>query len=192
MAKLFKGKVGTVIVVMATFLLAGVAIFTALRLYQLREQPVAPNVPSSIPKAAEGCSLTFTVTATESASPSPTATSSATPTGTPNPSATPNSCNGSCGGNENCLQPWYFCFIETDANGVRRGHCRDINCREREDCTCPGISTSTPTPTIRSTGTPRPSATPAAALPESGTNWPTVMSVGVGLFVIIGSLLLAI
>ncbi len=46
------GKLGTTLIILATVILAGVAIFTAFRLYQLRQQPVAPNVPSSEPKAA--------------------------------------------------------------------------------------------------------------------------------------------
>ncbi len=47
------GKIGTVLIIIATVILAGVAVFTAYRLYQLRQQPVAPNVPSSYPKADE-------------------------------------------------------------------------------------------------------------------------------------------
>jgi hypothetical protein len=64
-----KGKITTAIVILATFILAGVAIFTAIRLYQLRQQPVAPNVPSSIPRAQEvsTCSLTFTLAERETA-----------------------------------------------------------------------------------------------------------------------------
>lgn len=48
------GKLGTTLIILATVILAGVAIFTAFRLYQLRQQPVAPNVPSSLPKAEGG------------------------------------------------------------------------------------------------------------------------------------------
>lgn len=47
-----KGKLGTILVILVTLVLAGVAIFTAIRLYQLRQQSVAPNVPSSKPAAA--------------------------------------------------------------------------------------------------------------------------------------------
>jgi len=38
--------------VVATIILGGVAIFTAIRLYQLRNQPVAPTIPKSEPAAA--------------------------------------------------------------------------------------------------------------------------------------------
>lgn len=47
-----KNKVITIIIVITTVLLAGIAIFTALRLYQLRKQAVAPTAPESKPKAA--------------------------------------------------------------------------------------------------------------------------------------------
>lgn len=53
MKNILKGKTGTIVILGITFILAGIAIFTAARLYQLRSQPVAPNVPSSIPLAAE-------------------------------------------------------------------------------------------------------------------------------------------
>ena len=43
----------TILMVVATVVLAGVAIFTALRLYQLRSQPVAPTAPESTPGAQE-------------------------------------------------------------------------------------------------------------------------------------------
>ena len=42
----------TIIIIAVTVILAGVALFTALRLYQLRQTSVAPNVPSSQPGAA--------------------------------------------------------------------------------------------------------------------------------------------
>ena len=64
MKNFFKGKIATAIILVATFVLAGVAIFTAIRLYQLRQTSVAPNVPSSVPKATgvascgQACNLT--------------------------------------------------------------------------------------------------------------------------------------
>lgn len=206
-----------------TLMLAGVAIFTAVRLYQLRNAAVAPNVPSSIPHA-EGvnqCQVTFAIappTPTLSPTPTPTETLAPTPTPTPvpacnnsctadsecptdlncssgfcrnascadqtscvcpttaptpttPPTGAPNSCNGTCGSDANCLSGYYFCY---------NGYCRDRSCPDRADCTCPGITpVPTPAPTI-------------PALPQSGTDWPTVFGAGVGVFVIIGSLLLAL
>lgn len=43
----------TVLVVGATVVLAGVAMFTAMRLYQLRQNPVTPNEPASTPGASD-------------------------------------------------------------------------------------------------------------------------------------------
>jgi len=69
MKNIFKGKIATAIILLATFVLAGVAIFTAVRLYQLRQTSVAPNVPSSVPKAVDNtCTLSFTLTPTGSVS----------------------------------------------------------------------------------------------------------------------------
>lgn len=51
-----KNKYTTIGIILTTILLAGVAIFTAIRLYQTRNTAVAPNVPSSRPAAAgEAC-----------------------------------------------------------------------------------------------------------------------------------------
>jgi hypothetical protein len=46
-----KNKLLTGLIVLATLVLAGVAIFTAIRIYQLRNQPVSPANPSSEPGA---------------------------------------------------------------------------------------------------------------------------------------------
>lgn len=60
-----KNKIVTVGIIIATLILAGVAIFTAIRLYQLRQEAVAPTAPTSKPKAQEvpiACqSLAFTL-----------------------------------------------------------------------------------------------------------------------------------
>jgi len=274
-----KKKISTIAIILTTVILAGVAIFTAIRLYQLRNQPVAPTAPTSQPRAAEQCSLTFTLTpetttptiaascrdttpiatvtwtgqdpegyvvdvndspnawtsadgfwhkyvlapetlttvipdgftnafdnseampglvpkdtyyvrvfyrqgATysetvsftaldcvqgETPSPTPTGTPGVTPTptGTPGPSATPNQCGGSCGSNANCASN-LVCY-----NSV----CRNPSCTSSANCVC-GTSATTPTP--------------VPTLPESGTDWPTILGAGVGILVIIGSLLLAL
>lgn len=196
MKNFFKGKFGTIIILFFTVVLAGVAIFTALRLYQLRSQSVAPNVPSSIPYAHENkqsptpgsCTLIFTIisaspspTASPTGTPtaSPTATPNATPTQTPattpnptaNPSSTPNACGGTCGSDSNCGSG-YYC-------NTALGLCRNPSCPNQANCNCPGTVAPTPTPT-------------APTLPVSGTDWPTILGAGIGLFVIIGSLLLAL
>lgn len=176
MKNIFKGKVGTAIILVFTVILAGVAIFTAVRLYQLRRQAVAPNVPSSIPQAQEvspspvsACLLTFTINSTSTPTPTGTSTATPTPTGTstatPTPSGTPNYCNGTCGSDSNC-QSGMTCY---------QGYCRNPSCTSQTSCSCPGSSTPTP-----------------ASLPQSGVNWPTITGAGLGILVILGSLLLVL
>mgnify|MGYP001589359410 CR=1 FL=1 len=83
-----KNKIATIGIIIATLILAGVAVFTAIRLYQLRKESVAPTAPTSKPKAQEvpvACtSLAFTLGVT----PTPTSTPTPTPTGTPSATAT--------------------------------------------------------------------------------------------------------
>jgi uncharacterized repeat protein (TIGR01451 family) len=52
-----RNKISTLLVIVITLILAVIAIITALRLYQLRSNPVAPNVPQTEPFAAtpKGC-----------------------------------------------------------------------------------------------------------------------------------------
>ena len=61
----------------------------------------------------------------------------------------------------------------------------------------PGV-TSTPTPTLTATPSPTsvtsatPTATGAAQLPDAGVSYPTILGIGLGLFFIVGALILAI
>ncbi len=144
-----KKKIVTVLIVIATVILAGVAVFTAIRLYQLRQEAVAPTAPeeseAAEPVIEECTQLAFTIdedptpTPTGTVTPTPTETVTPTPTSTPGPTTTP-----------------------------------------------------TPTPT----GTPIAQATPtpteAAELPEAGISYPTIIGAGVGILLIIASLLLAL
>lgn len=57
-----KTKVVTGLVVAATVILGGVAIFTAIRLYQLRQQSVALNAPESNPLAWDCSKYVFSMT----------------------------------------------------------------------------------------------------------------------------------
>src|SRR3989344_2595077 len=89
MKDLFKGKFVTILVVAATVILAGVAIFTALRLYQLRQESISLTQPESEPEATQpeinSCELlTFSITEpTPSLSPTNTLTPIAQATPTP-------------------------------------------------------------------------------------------------------------
>jgi cell division septation protein DedD len=206
MKNFFKGKIATAIVLLSTFVLAGVAIFTAIRLYQLRQVSVAPNAPESQPKAAGtetrcgfdettgqtlscpqgstciqpevgiglgtcrasaadsgNCELRFTLTtSTGSPTPTPTTTATATATATATTTSTPTT------------TPTATTTATATATAVG----------------------STPGPTATATAkaattNPTSTATPAA-LPQSGTDWPTVLGIGIGILTIVGSLLLAI
>ena len=184
-----KSKLSKSLILIVTVILAGIAIFTAFKLYQLRQQTVAPNAPSSIPQAASAAAtpkacqlLAFSLTtSTPSVSPTPTVTASPTPTPsptptitssptstpsvTPSPTGTPNICNGTCGSNANC-QSGLICY---------NGFCRTPSCQESTSCVC-ATTAATPTP----------------QLPESGTNWPSVIGISAGGAVVLLSLLLAL
>jgi len=148
-----KKKIVTVLIVFATVILAGVAVFTAIRLYQLRQEAVAPTVPEESEAAApaiEECTqLAFTIGEEPTPTPTPTPTGTVTPTPTGTVTPTPTSTPG-----------------------------------------------PTATPTSAPTGTPIAQATPtpteAAELPEAGISYPTIIGTGVGILLIIASLLLAL
>lgn len=184
MKNFFKSKFATFLVLLATIILAGIAVFTAIRLYNLRQEAVAPNAPTSLPRAQEAtatptqastCTLSFslatataTATATSTATATATSTATATPTETPVPSSTPNSCGGTCGSNTNCGSGLY-CYS---------GFCRNPDCPTDTDCNCPS-GTTTPTPT-------------QASLPEAGTSLPSILGISAGTILLIISLALAL
>lgn len=181
----------TILILGATLVLAGIAVFTAIRLYQLRQQPVAPTAPTSKPAAAETptpapstCNLTFSI-ALATGTPTPTPTGTATPTPTP---GTPNACGGTCGSDTNC-QSGMVCYITSGTTGI----CRNPSCLTSTNCAC---ATPTPTPIALATPTPTPipavAATPAPQLPKAGVSTPTWIGIGIGSFLLIGAVLLAL
>jgi len=144
--------------------------------------PGSSPTPIATPTATPILTPTPSGTPSITTTPTPTTTSTTTPTITPTPTATatttssgaPNTCNGTCGSNSNCSSN-LICY---------NGYCRNPNCTSETDCTC-STSTSTPAPsgTLAST---------QPTLPQSGTDWPTVIGIGIGILTIIGSLLLAL
>ena len=156
----------TILIILVTVILAGVAVYTAFRLYQLRQQPVAPNVPTSRPGAQEAspspspavtntCSLAITLGAT------------ATPTPTPTPTPAPE-CNDTCTTNADCPSDM------TCSNGL----CRHPDCVSESDCNC-AVATATPTGE-------------APELPEAGVSTPTLIGAGFGALLLLAAFLLAI
>ena len=153
MKNLMKSKFATIAIIVATVILAGIAIFTAIRLYQLRKESVAPTAPESKPKAAAPIpctALTFnlstnTPTPTGSGTPTPTPTASPTPTGTATATPTP-----------------------TPTTSV------------------------TATATATSISIARASPTAEPSLPDAGISFPSIIGIGIGILLLIGSLLLAL
>jgi len=78
-----------ILIGLATVILGIIAVVTAIKLYQLREVPVAPTVPKPAParEPVEACKLTFNISAV-TPTPTPTGTITPTPTGSPTPTPT--------------------------------------------------------------------------------------------------------
>ena len=169
MKDFIKGKFFTVLTVIVTLILAGVAIFTAVRLYQLGQEPVAPTAPASKPEASEpktiSCEqLVFSITTDDDPEEevSPTLTPIPTVTLTPTPSDAP------IGGNDPTptLTP------------------------------TPQVN-STSTPTLTPTPTSQPLAQNTSGidgqiLPDAGISTPTIFGLLLGILVITAALILAI
>jgi len=158
-------KLGTILIIITTVILAGIAIFTAIRLYELRQEPVAPNVPESLPKAenvapVNNCSITFTISG-PTESPIPTLT--ATPTTTAMATATPLT----------TLTPTPTGYIAPTPTAT------PTKAAATPTSTSVSVNTTTPTPT-------------EASLPQSGTGWPTLFGAGFGILIILGAILLAL
>src|SRR5258708_34309911 len=131
----------TLIIVFPIYVLAAIAIFTSIRLYQTRQNAVAPNAPSSRPAAASlppvSCqTLAFTIS---TPTPTPTGTATATPTATPTPTPVAQ-CGTTCTTNSDCPTSM-VCYV---------GVCRNPSCTTDSSCLC---ATATPTPTVPPTGT---------------------------------------
>lgn len=182
-----KNKAVSIVILVITLLLAGVAIFTAVRLYQLRQESVAPTAPESEPAAAapESCSsLSFTIG-------EPTDTPTNTITTTP----TVKDCAQSCAASSEC-KSGLICS---------NGSCRNPSCSAETDCVCPTATTtttttptatstvtSTITATATSTSTVTSTITPTATLPEAGIPAPTVFGISFGVLLLIIAVALAL
>ncbi len=144
-------KTKTIITLVILLILSAIAIFTAIRLYQLRQKSVTPNVPESKPKAAtSSCQvLTFNIS-----TPTPTPVYTLTPTPTSVNTPTP------------------------------------IITQTPISTQTPNI-TSTPIPTQTPLIAGAPTPTTETSLPEAGTSWPTGITIGIGIALIIFSFILA-
>ncbi len=214
-----KKKIVTVLIVIATVILAGVAVFTAIRLYQLREEAVAPTAPTSEPAAQvteeedttetevtaeDECTLSFTVAAQEAPSCYETCTTS------PDNCPTGLECQ-TVDAQTVCVDP--DCPEETDcvceevAYSCDSACTTDAQCQEaNEDYVCYTITDTCrhqdyleqedcqPAATESPTPTDAPTATSTAEaeLPEAGVSYPTIISGVMGILLILISLALAL
>lgn len=123
-----KNKITTIGIIIATLVLAGIAIFTAYRLYQLRQQAVAPTAPESKPAAGapSSCSgLAFNLSIP--------------------PTIIPLSCNTPCNLSDDpreCGQGLSCLNTSSDPNSLIL-KCRNPQCPSQANCICaPGIKCS--------------------------------------------------
>ncbi len=174
-----KNKLVTVLIVIATVVLAGVAIFTAYRLYQTGTEPVAPTAPESRPVAGgptptpEACrELAFTITTPTPSVPvtgtvTPTLPVTSTPTEEPTPTPTDPPRGGSSPTPTNTPTP------------------------TQPDTTQTLTPTST-TPTTTGVATSTPVPTQTGQLPDAGVGMPTIFAGALGFLLIFLSLALAL
>ncbi|MBI4059040.1 hypothetical protein HY404_02240 [Candidatus Microgenomates bacterium] len=166
----------SILIIIATVILAAIAVFTAWRLYQLRSEPVAPTAPKKAPAAEnKACSaLTFTI-----------ATATASPTATPVP------CTVTCAqadlNKDNKVTILDLTKLGQCTGKTPTGNCAgtDLNKdnvvdQKDADCvktvwqqTC-SAATASPTASPTSTATARPTATATAAPTSSAA--PTATS----------------
>ena len=211
-----KKKITTILIVIATIALAGVAVFTAIRLYQLRQEPVAPTAPTSQPAAAAPVScnaLAFTLTTSEE--PACYEACTETPDNCPsglvcqtigdellcvNPDfpykedcidIPTYDCDSACTTDAQCqgVDENYICYATTNT-------CRHQDFPEEEDCTEGATATPTATPTSTATATATATATSSSTaepeLPDAGVAYPTIIGGAAGILLILISLALAL
>ena len=179
MEELKRNKLATGIIIVATIILAFIAIFSALRLYNLREESISPAAPESVPFADTTSSCQIVSFTISTPTPTPTGTITPSPTGTitPVPSSTPTSTPVPTGTNAPTATP-----TSPPVGGP------SATITPTPSPTSPPGSTSTPT----SVSTSAPTATPVDELPQAGTSYPTIMLVAAGFVIILFSLLLAL
>jgi hypothetical protein len=121
----------TTAIILSSLALLGLTVFLAYKIYQTRQESLAPTEPEAV---SEACTLEFAIS---SPPPEP-------------------ECYQTCDLN-NDLCPKSLTCQEVDGNPI----CVNSDCPEEEDCLCPGEPTPTPTPTPTTTpaATPTPTAT---------------------------------
>ena len=205
MKKFLKGKFATVLIIVTTVLLAGLAVFTAFRLYKLRQEAVAPTAPTSKPAAQTTC--------VEQCPDSRGYLLNCSPPDGPESDGTPveSICN-SAGRVEWCGGRQYCCPSAGGAWTTDMSACETAESKACEELAFTlGSPTSSPTssptasPTTTATATSSPTASPtttatatssptgtSTSLPEAGTSASTIAGLSVGIILLILSLALAL
>jgi hypothetical protein len=172
----------SLVIVIATLLMAGVAVFTAWRLYRART--TAPQKSGAALTTAHCDLLSFTISEEELA------------------------CNSACTADAQCSvisdTDSYICDTTTDTCRLESNPTSET-CAQLQETASPSptaTATATPSPTPTGTGTPRPTSTPTAthtptptpepSLPTAGLGLPTTIGVVTGVILMIGALILAI
>ncbi|MFH1971540.1 MAG: hypothetical protein ABIJ05_04120 [Patescibacteria group bacterium] len=202
MKNIFKSKFGTILILVATIALAGIAIFTAFRLYKLRQEAVAPTAPTSEPGAAsEQCP-----SGQECPSSDGKILRNCTPPeadNTPKETiCTSTSTKGEiigCGGQNYCCNGTTWTTNLTSCEGASEETTQSCTALtfaiSTATATATATSTATATATATSTATAAPTTAPTgtqASLPEAGTSLPSILGLGIGGILLLVSLLLAL
>jgi len=128
-----------ILTVLATVILGTISVITAIKIYELGKQPIAPNAPVSKPKAGDACRLTLIVVGVPTATPTggTTPTLTLTPTASltpipPTPTSTPSykPCFTSCDNDAQC-ESNLACL---EFSGTKR--CLNSTCPQETDCGC--------------------------------------------------------
>lgn len=159
-----KGKIVTGLVVTATFILAGVAIFTAVKLYQLKKEAVAPTTPESQPIAQEVA---------------------------PEPEIKPEESPEDTLPSQDAERSLTFVVKESAAATLTPTPTVPLIAQASTSPTPTPTLTPTVTPTTTPTSTPIPTGS-GAELPEAGVGLPTILTGSVGLLLIVLALVLAL
>jgi hypothetical protein len=218
MSNFVKSKFGTILVLIATVILAGIAIFTAVRLYKLRQEAVAPNAPTSKPAAAacvEQCpgsdGILRNCHPPDSDGTSQDSVCNTSFKGRVEFCGTKNyCCNGTSWTTTMTACASASPSVNPSSNPVQ---CEVLSFTISMPSTSPSPSpsvspspsataspsvspspTSTATSTSTATAIPTSTATaaPQAELPEAGTSLPTIIGLGSGLILILISLIIAL
>lgn len=170
----------TIAIVLSSLFLLGLTVFLAYKIYQTRQENLAPTKPEAV---SESCTLEFSIKP-EPAEPECYQTCDPDNDLCPNGlvcqevGGNPVCVNPDCPEEEDCVcpEPIPECYQTCDLdNDLCAGDlvCQEIegnpvcvnsDCPEEEECVCPEEPTATPTPSPKITATPTPTPTPISTV----------------------------